>query len=110
MPLFNFISFFKTPHGAVVSTSDYESAGPTSILDKGSRHTAHSAAYPPKSVPMETCAKTLFVNNNAVSYTNILLHCGRSKEWFHNLAVSLGGYIATLFSSLGEDCFDVTRH
>ena len=34
--------------GAVVSTSDYESAGPNSISDEGSRRTAHPAVHPPK--------------------------------------------------------------
>ena len=36
--------------GAVVSTSDYESAGPSSISDEGRRRTAHPAVYPPKQV------------------------------------------------------------
>ena len=33
-------------NGAVVSTSDYESAGPSSIPDKDSQHTDHQAAHP----------------------------------------------------------------
>ena len=33
--------------GAVVSTSDYESTGPSSIPDEGSRCTAHPAVHPP---------------------------------------------------------------
>ena len=35
---------------SVVSTSHYESAGPSSISDKGSRRTAHPAIHPPKRV------------------------------------------------------------
>ena len=35
---------------AVVSTSDYESTGPSSIKDEGRRHTAHPAVHPPESV------------------------------------------------------------
>ena len=36
--------------GAVVSTSEYESAGPSSIPDEGKQHTAHQAVHPPKRV------------------------------------------------------------
>ena len=35
-------------NGAVVSTSDYESAGPSLIPDKGRRHTAHPGVHLPK--------------------------------------------------------------
>ena len=36
--------------GAVISTSDYESAGPSSIPDEGRRNTAHPAVHPPKRI------------------------------------------------------------
>ena len=34
----------------MVSTSDYESAGLSSILDEDKQHTAHPAVHPPKRV------------------------------------------------------------
>ena len=34
--------------GAVVSTSDYKSAGPSLIPEEGSRYTAHPVVHPPK--------------------------------------------------------------
>ena len=37
-------------NGAVVSMSDYEFAGPSSILDVGSQRTAHPAVHFPKQV------------------------------------------------------------
>ena len=36
--------------GAVVSTSDFESTGQSSISDEDSQHTAHPAVHPPKQV------------------------------------------------------------
>ena len=36
--------------GAVISMSDYKSAGLSSMTDEGSRRTAHPAVHPPKQV------------------------------------------------------------
>ena len=36
------------PCGAVVSTSDYEFTGPSSIPDENSQRTAHPTVHPPK--------------------------------------------------------------
>ena len=45
-----YIYLYTHLSGAVVSTSDYESAGPSLIPDKGRQHTAHPAVHPPKRV------------------------------------------------------------
>ena len=41
---------YKSLSSAVISTSDNESAGPSSIADEGSRRTAHPAAHPSKRI------------------------------------------------------------
>ena len=43
-----FIDDIKRFSGAVVSTSDYEFAGPSSIPDEGRRRKAHPAVHPSK--------------------------------------------------------------
>ena len=45
--------------GAVVSTSDYEFAGPSLIPEEDRRCTAHPTVHPPKWLPWETWGKVI---------------------------------------------------